>query len=219
MRNLNTIAGPLLLSVCATAVQATDLDFAMQPTPEQLRERADLIVTGPVQRVYVSHGQTEGGVTGYFVAQVSIRDVEKGEADDRAAVSGRYWARLRTDRRVDGCAPTSYDPLPREGDLVRAYLQKTPYGYQVVPPSGFEILERNSDPEPAVLFADAATPGDFRTAARAAAPQGNVVAARGPAVVSSRSWWIAAAACAVGALVGLPIGRATKASTHESTEA
>lgn len=125
---------------------------------------------------------------------------------------------------MDGCAPTSYSPLPREGDLVRAHLKRTPYGYQVVPPSGLEILERNSDPEPTVLFADAATPGDFRTAARAAAPKRNdpVVAGHQSAVVSPRNWWIAAAACVVGAAIGLPIGRATKASAsriHESTGA
>lgn len=115
VRNLKTTGGLLLLSVCATAVQAADLDFAIQPTPEQLRESADLIVTGPVQRVYVSHGQTEGGVTGYFIAQVAIREVEKGEVDGRAAVSGRYWARLRTDRRNGRLRPDQLQPAAARG--------------------------------------------------------------------------------------------------------
>ena len=189
-------------AVCVLPARATDLDFGMDKTADQLRDEAELIVTGRIRGVYVRHDQSEGGITGLYVADIEIKSVEKGELEKRVSVLGRYWARLRTDRRMPGCSPTSYAPLPQEGDLVRAHLRQTPHGWRVVPPNGFTILEENPDPEPAILLTEAESQGDARAvdSAPAAGP-------RNGSASWIRHWWIPAATLVLGALIGVPLGR------------
>ncbi|MBW3542307.1 MAG: hypothetical protein KY476_18730 [Planctomycetes bacterium] len=195
----------LFVALAATRSTATDLDFARSMSPEALRAEAELVLTGRVRTVYVNHRQSEGGIDGLFVADVEIGEVEKGELEGRIAVPVRYWARLKTVRKVQGCSPTSYRPLPHEGDLVRVYLRRTPYGWRVMPPNGFEILEHNSDPNPVVVLTDAASPGEFGAAATSEAAL--QPADENPA---PGRWWMPAAALALGALMGVPLGRITK---------
>ena len=155
-------------------------------TPEMLEEQASLIVTGEVLGTYVRHEAAGADIRGYYVAEIRVADVEKGDLPSPGQpVYARLWNTVRVGERYESCGPGDYFTVPDAGDRVRVWLETTPNGYQVVYPNGVEVLSESPEAAPPVLVADDAT-----------------LAVVGP----GRNWVWPALSLLAGLVVGVPAG-------------
>jgi hypothetical protein len=111
--------------------------------PGEPKAKADLVVTGVVQKV--SSKRTAGGGYVYrnYVVSIRVKNVDKG----KAAKPGRV-IRARCYRCIKRPAQptpngTSYTSVPRKGQRVRAYLMRAPDGtLSGTYPDWFDVLDK-----------------------------------------------------------------------------
>jgi hypothetical protein len=109
----------LLILIVVTSVATS----SWAERPPEPKPQADLIVTGEVGKVYVN---TDSANINYIV-EIEVRAVEKGQGiEPGQALDARCFQRRRDAPRVP--AAYGHHQVPREGDLVRAYLMRRPNG-------------------------------------------------------------------------------------------
>lgn len=109
-------------------------------SPEDLQDRAEVIVTGRVTAAEVS---TEGSLLSsdwVVVLQMEVDAVKKGDrigAGENISVS--CW---QTKRRPSGWTGGSgHDDIPAEGSRVRMWLRSQGEGWSPLEPNGIELLD------------------------------------------------------------------------------
>ena len=138
----------ILLAPFAAPVMAEKANMS----PALLRQTATHVVVGTVVRVYSRSQTVKGYDTTEYVAELRIKEVEKGEGLKEGDL---LYARYGTQRWVGPGPPTpgtsGHRGLPREGDTLRVYLARNAYdgfgenrdgGFNVIGANGFEKLAR-----------------------------------------------------------------------------
>ena len=108
--------------------------------PGQLRENASHVVTGKVAAIYTREKKRKDCHDTDGVVEVAVTGVEKG---DGAEPGDAIYARFHTRRWVGTGRPPSFGQghaVPRQGEEVRAYLDRRAGGYDALLPNGFEPL-------------------------------------------------------------------------------
>ncbi len=123
-------------------------------SPEQLKAESTHIVTGEVKGVYSRDVEStlygRGTVVTQFIVEVEIQEIEKGDGFKKGdLVYARCWSLKKRGEFGNRPGPSSHSPIPKEGDLIRAYLARGKYsptgqednGLAVVYPNGIELLQ------------------------------------------------------------------------------
>ena len=121
---------------------------------EGLQRESTHIVAGQVKGVYSRDEEStlygRGTIVTRYIVEIEIKDTEKGiglkEGD---LVYARCWSLKKRGEFGKRPGPSSHSPIPKEGDLIRAYLARGKYsptgqednGYAVVYPNGIELLQ------------------------------------------------------------------------------
>jgi len=127
-------------------------------SPEALRRTATHVVTAEVVAVY-----TRTAVEGMYrvtrhVAEIRVREVEKGEGIDREApLYVRYWTQQWVGPGMAPPGTNGHRGLPSPGDVLRIYLARNAYdgftsantdgGFNVIGANGFEKLPATAPAE------------------------------------------------------------------------
>jgi hypothetical protein len=122
----------ILLSAVALTVQP-----AIAARPNENRDKADYVISGPVQAVYL---QDTKGYRRYIV-EIKIEDVEKG-----AGLKKGDTFRALCYQRKEGFGGLEYDTaghkaIPSEGQKIKAFV-KNGHGYnEGIYPDWFDVIQ------------------------------------------------------------------------------
>ena len=122
-------------------------------SPEKLRESATHVITGTVSRVYQRGEKRNDWQYTHYVAEVRVKDVEKGDGiDPDRPLYARYWKRRWIGKTNVPPSTSGHRGLPAEGDTLRIYLARDAYdgftrgnddgGFNVIGANGFETLPK-----------------------------------------------------------------------------
>lgn len=136
------LAWVVVLAICP----ATLADRPEEPV-EVLQERASHIVTGTVDRIYISTEDRGNWRFRHQVAAISVETVDKGE---RVRNGDMLYARFWNKEWIgDGPSPPDFyghRGVPGAGDFVRVYLsQQQDGGLDVFAPNGFESVSQPAE--------------------------------------------------------------------------
>jgi hypothetical protein len=145
----SVVVAVLGLVVLAGSARAEKVDMS----PAALRDTATHVVVGEVKGVYARDVDADSWRTRHYVAEVAVRDVEKGDGIAKSSlVYARYWHHehwLGDPARVP-IGTGGHRGLPKEGETLRIYLARDAYdgfgtenkdgGFNVVGANGFERL-------------------------------------------------------------------------------
>jgi hypothetical protein len=142
------VAGCLAALVWCLSLQARA--EIVPKTPEQMAKMATHIVQGKVRGIYTSTGKAGNYAQTYYVAELGIDQVEKGEGLKAGGlVYVRYWTQYWAGPGSPPPGTNGHRGLPKVGDAVRVYLVNKGYdgggdvkdgGFNVVFADGFEAL-------------------------------------------------------------------------------
>ena len=140
-KHLPTLAGAL---VAAAGLSWITYCHAIEaPWDVESLRKAELIVTGQVQRAFTREVQTGSYIRTTHALEIAVRRVEKGQ---QRALGSLVYVRCSTGRPAPGAEPVSCGSgqhrVPKEGDCVRVYIRpRQNGGLDVYGPNGFEKLE------------------------------------------------------------------------------
>jgi hypothetical protein len=153
MRRSHLVMSWLFMAVIAVTV------FSSGATAEKanmdaslLRKTATHVIVATVVRVYEQNETIGDWKYTNYVAEVNIKDVEKGygpKKDDR--LYARYWQRKWMGKNGPAPGTLGYRGLPKEGETLRLYLARNAYdgfgetrdgGFNVIGANGFERLQK-----------------------------------------------------------------------------
>ncbi len=113
--------------------------------PAELRKTATHVIVGEVAQIYERMEASEEWNTTYYLAEVRIKNVEKGEgikADELVYV--RYWHRERAPNRPIRPSTNGHRGLPAKGETLRIYLARNAYhGFGMTNDGGFDVIGAN----------------------------------------------------------------------------
>ena len=127
-------------------------------TPEELLETSTHAVVGTITTIYQREETIGDWHYTNFLAEIHVEKCEKGEGVEAdSLVYARYWRRRWVGLGLMPPSTSGHDPLPDEGDQVRAYLAKNAYdgftrdnkdgGFNVIGCDGFEIIKPAQEDE------------------------------------------------------------------------
>lgn len=92
--------------------------------PGEAEEKATHILTGTVAAIYSKITRTEANETVYYVAEVRVENVEKGEGIRPGQLAYvRYWHHLKwLEKGPIAPGPSGHANIPKEGDKRRMCL-------------------------------------------------------------------------------------------------
>jgi hypothetical protein len=127
---------------------------------EGLQRESTHIVAGQVKGVYSRDAEStlygRGTIVTRYIVEIEIKDIEKGDVLKKGdLVYARCWSLKKRGEFGNRPGPSSHSPIPREGNLIRAYLARGKYsptgqednGYAVVYPNGIELLQGSPGPK------------------------------------------------------------------------
>jgi hypothetical protein len=122
---------------------------------EGLQRESTHVVTGQVKGVYSRDTDStlygRGTIVTRYIVEIEISQIEKGDGLKKGdLVYARCWSLKKRGEFSNRPGPSSHSPIPKEGDLIRAYLAHGKYsatgqednGYAIVYPNGIELLQK-----------------------------------------------------------------------------
>ncbi|QDU64269.1 hypothetical protein Pan216_51580 [Planctomycetes bacterium Pan216] len=137
---MNALRGMMLVVILGGLAPAA---WAALPprSPEELQSDANVVVTGKVKEVFHKKRSEKGFVRTYFVAEVVVDEVSKGEGPSPGQVLYmRYWVLKSSPEGWVG--PSGLRGAPKRGDTIRAYLKRAADGgFDVLDPNGVSVVK------------------------------------------------------------------------------
>lgn len=133
--------------------------------PEALRKTATHVVKAEVVAIYTRTANEGGYRVTRHVAEIRVREVEKGDGiDPSAPLYVRYWTQRWSGIGQAPLGTAGHRGLPNAGDTLRIYLARNAYdgftdknsdgGFNVIGANGFEKLPELSSTVPAPAVPD-----------------------------------------------------------------
>jgi len=113
--------------------------------PAELKKTATHVIVGEVAQIYERKEVSKEWSTTYYLAEVRIKDVEKGDgikADELVYV--RYWHRARMPNSPPRPDTSGHRGMPVKGETLRIYLARNAYhGFGTANDGGFDVIGAN----------------------------------------------------------------------------
>jgi hypothetical protein len=123
----------------------------VQMSPESLKKTATHVVVGEVTQIYERKVTDKDWNTTYYVAEVQLKEVEKGDGIEKGGlVYIRYWRRAWAGEGNPPPNTAGHRGLPKSGETLRIYMSRNAYdgfgttndgGFNVIGANGFERLK------------------------------------------------------------------------------
>ena len=113
--------------------------------PAALKKTATHVIVGEVAQIYERKEVSEEWNTTYYLAEVRIKEVEKGDGiKPEELVYVRYWNRSRMPNRPLRPDTNGHRGLPTKGETLRIYLARNAYnGFGSTNDGGFDVIGAN----------------------------------------------------------------------------
>ena len=113
--------------------------------PSALKKTATHVIVGEVAQIYERKEVSEEWNTTYYLAEVRIKEVEKGDGIKAGElVYVRYWNRSPTPNRPIPLDTNGHRGLPKKGETLRIYLARNAYnGFGSTNDGGFDVIGAN----------------------------------------------------------------------------
>ncbi len=119
-------------------------------SPEALRSAATHVVVGDVKQIWTRAESSASWDTTRYVAEIAVREVEKGEGlDPGGLVYARYWHREWDGWGAPPADTNGHRGLPKPGERVRVYLARDAHdGFGDTQDHGFNVIGANGFAKP-----------------------------------------------------------------------
>lgn len=113
--------------------------------PQELRDTATHVIVGAVVQVYERKETDKGWATTFYLAEIRIKEVEKGEGIKVGElVYVRYWNRAWVGGSTQPITTSGHRGLPKNGESLRIYMARNAYdGFGTTSDGGFNVIGAN----------------------------------------------------------------------------
>jgi len=143
-----------LLFMCAVTVLPVSAEKANMG-PVGLHKTATHVIVATLVRVYEHNQATKDWNYTYYVAEVRIKEIEKGAGLQKGELLyARYWTKRWVGTGHPSPGTSGHRGLPKDGETYRIYLARNAYdgfgetrdgGFNVLGANGFEKLKQGTN--------------------------------------------------------------------------